>query len=194
MNTRKSAHRILASVALAATMAFLPATTSVAQAQAVKGAGIAVPVTGTATAVDGTIQTVSGTLTIQRFSRAQHQIFAEGTLVATITGAAPGAAVQNVVTQVSMPLVMPGGPTTLAATPAIAVASCDILNLNLGALDLNLLGLTVHLNQVVLNIVAVTGAGNLLGNLLCAITGLLDAGGPLSSIVALLNSLLGVLG
>jgi hypothetical protein len=60
--------------------------------------------------------------------------------------------------------------------------------------DINLLGLTVHLNQVVLNIVAVTGAGNLLGNLLSAITGLLNGGGPLASIVALLNSLLAILG
>jgi len=43
----------------------------------------------------------------------------------------------------------------------------------LGPLDLNVLGLTVHLNQVVLNITAVPGAGNLLGNLLCAAANLL---------------------
>ncbi len=42
-----------------------------------------------------------------------------------------------------------------------------ILNLALGPLDLNLLGLVVHLNQVVLNITAEGGPGNLLGNL-CA--------------------------
>jgi hypothetical protein len=55
-----------------------------------------------------------------------------------------------------------------------AAAACNILHLVLGPLDLNLLGLVVHLNQVVLDITAVPGAGNLLGNLLCAITGLLD--------------------
>ena len=43
-------------------------------------------------------------------------------------------------------------------------------------LDLDLLGLQVHLDRVVLDIVAQTGAGNLLGNLLCAVTGLLDGG------------------
>jgi len=48
------------------------------------------------------------------------------------------------------------------------------LHLDLGPLDLNLLGLHVHLNEVVLNIEAIPGAGNLLGNLLCAIAGLLD--------------------
>ncbi len=55
-----------------------------------------------------------------------------------------------------------------------ALGSCDVLNLVLGPLDLNLLGLEVHLNSVVLDIIAVTGAGNLLGNLLCAVAGLLD--------------------
>jgi hypothetical protein len=51
---------------------------------------------------------------------------------------------------------------------------CPILHLDLGPLDLNLLGLHVHLNEVVLDIEAIPGPGNLLGNLLCAIAGLLD--------------------
>jgi len=73
--------------------------------------------------------------------------------------------------------------------------TCDILHLVLGPLDLDLLGLQVHLNRVVLDIVAVTGAGNLLGNLLCAITGLLDGGlgGVLGRLVNVLNRILAVL-
>jgi hypothetical protein len=63
----------------------------------------------------------------------------------------------------------------------------------LGPLDLNLLGLMVHLNQVVLDITAVPGAGNLLGNLLCAVAGLLDQGGPLQGLINLLNQILGQL-
>ena len=73
------------------------------------------------------------------------------------------------------------------------MVECDILNLVLGPLDLNLLGLEVHLNQVVLDIVAVTGAGNLLGNLLCAVVGLLDGAGALLDIANLLNRILDVL-
>ena len=73
-------------------------------------------------------------------------------------------------------------------------ATCEILNLVLGPLDLNLLGLQVHLNQVVLDITAVPGAGNLLGNLLCAIAGLLDGGSPLAGLATLLNNLLAALG
>jgi uncharacterized membrane protein YoaK (UPF0700 family) len=49
---------------------------------------------------------------------------------------------------------------------------------------------------VVLNITAVPGAGNLLGNLLCAVAGLLDGTGlpTLNEILAnLLNSILGLL-
>jgi len=82
--------------------------------------------------------------------------------------------------------------TTGAMATGVTAASCDILNLVLGPLDLDLLGLQVHLNQVVLDIVAASGAGNLLGNLLCAVAGLLD-GGPLGQIAGLLNQILGIL-
>jgi hypothetical protein len=49
---------------------------------------------------------------------------------------------------------------------------CSILHLVLGPIDLDLLGLVVHLNRVVLDITAQPGPGNLLGNLLRAIAGL----------------------
>ena len=55
-------------------------------------------------------------------------------------------------------------------------ASCEILDLVLGPLDLDLLGLVVTLDTVHLNITAEQGPGNLLGNLLCAVAGLLDGG------------------
>ena len=87
-------------------------------------------------------------------------------------------------------------------TPLQVTGTCDILSLTLGPLDLNLLGLRVQLNQVVLNITAEQGPGNLLGNLLCAVAGLLDPpttgggglGGILTTIVSLLNQILGQLG
>lgn len=71
---------------------------------------------------------------------------------------------------------------------------CSILALDLGPLHLDLLGLVIDLEPVVLDITAVPGAGNLLGNLLCAVAGLLDRGGPLQGITALLNRLLTGLG
>jgi hypothetical protein len=72
--------------------------------------------------------------------------------------------------------------------------ACTILTLNLGPLHLDLLGLVIDLNQVNLDITAVPGAGNLLGNLLCAVSGLLDNNGPVQGISALLNRILGALG
>ena len=72
--------------------------------------------------------------------------------------------------------------------------ACEILHLELGPIDLNLLGLVVHVDRIVIDITAQPGPGNLLGNLLCAIAGLLDQpGAPLDIIQDLLNSLLDLL-
>ena len=84
-------------------------------------------------------------------------------------------------------------PVSVQKTTGISpAATCPILHLVLGPLDLNLLGLTVHLNQVVLDINAQSGPGNLLGNLLCSVANLLNGTGltsPLTSgqLAGLLN-------
>lgn len=80
---------------------------------------------------------------------------------------------------------------TTTVQSAQANGTCKILNLVLGPLHLDLLGLVVDLNQVVLNITAQSGAGNLLGNLLCSVAGLLDGSG-VNGLAALLNRLLGL--
>ena len=58
---------------------------------------------------------------------------------------------------------------------------------------LNRLRLTVDLSEVILDVNGVTGAGNLLGNLLCAVTGLLDLPGALAAITQLLGSINNIL-
>jgi hypothetical protein len=92
--------------------------------------------------------------------------------------------------------------STVSAAPAATgtvtpqVTGCQILDLVLGPLDLNLLGLVVHLDRVHLNITAVPGAGDLLGNLLCAVAGLLDSTQLLNLgtvLTNLLNAILGIL-
>lgn len=74
---------------------------------------------------------------------------------------------------------------------------CSILHLELGPVDLTLLGLEVMLDDcnggpVVVDITAETGKGNLLGNLLC---GLLDGGGIDfgATLGSILNDLLGAI-
>lgn len=82
-----------------------------------------------------------------------------------------------------------------AATTAALAPACPVLNLILGPLHLDLLGLNVDLNQVVLNITAQSGAGQLLGNLLCGVSNLLNtqsvAGGQLSGLLNIVQQLLG---
>lgn len=82
----------------------------------------------------------------------------------------------------------------LPVTNATTKNVCKILNLTLGPLHLNLLGLVVNLNKVHLTITAVRGPGNLLGNLLCAVAHLLDGTAPAAKKAALLNDVAGTLG
>jgi len=120
---------------------------------------------------------LNGILTITSFTTMGNQLVANGVVNGTITSA------ENVVTQVS----------NIAVTNLLVASvdpSCGILNLTLGPLDLNLLGLTIHLNQVVLNITAVSGNGNLLGNLLCAVANLLNGGGIVTNLLGQLEALL----
>ena len=138
----------------------------------------AAPVTGTL--ADGTA--VAGTFDVQRFVVQNGALQAVGTFTGTVTNATTGDVTSGTQT-VKLPV-------NLAAS----AGSCQILDLVLGPLDLNLLGLQVHLDTVHLNITAVPGPGNLLGNLLCAIAGLLDGPSPLSGIAALLNRVLAILG
>src|SRR5688572_20040522 len=74
-----------------------------------------------------------------------------------------------------------------------AVGECPILFLDLGPIFLDVLGLQVDLSQVVLDITAVAGAGNLLGNLLCAVVNLLNGGLDLSILNQVLGSVLDII-
>jgi hypothetical protein len=121
-----------------------------------------VPVTGKAQ--NG--KTLSGTYAIDRFRSAGSRLVAVGTLRGRLRG-------RRVVERgVSMPVQASRG--ALAAQVPPIPGACQVLNLVLGPINLDLLGLVVRTNRINLRIDAVPGAGNLLGNLLCAITGLLD--------------------
>ena len=86
--------------------------------------------------------------------------------------------------------------STIPGVAKSAAVTCPVLHLVLGPLNLNLLGLNVSLNQVVLDVTAVPGAGNLLGNLLCSVSNLLNgtpvSGQQLSGLLNIVNQLLNV--
>jgi hypothetical protein len=168
-------------VALLAAMGLSFAGAGVASA-APSAPAAARPVTALATPITGTADNGSfaGTFTPSRFSARNGGLLATGVLTGTVSDAS-GAPIGTVTRTVSMPV-------------TIAAVSCQVLNLVLGPLHLDLLGLVVDLNQVHLVINAVPGAGNLLGNLLCALTGLLNGTPTLGGLSALLNAILAVLG
>jgi hypothetical protein len=121
----------------------------------------------------------TGVFSLSRFVLQNGQVAAVGTLTGTVTNAA-GQTVGAIVQNLTLSLININ-------------ATCDILHLELGPIDLNLLGLVVHVDKIVIDIDAQSGPGNLLGNLLCAVANLLNANGPLSQLVNLLNQILALL-
>lgn len=65
--------------------------------------------------------------------------------------------------------------------------ACQILDLDIGRIHLDLLGLVIDIAPIHIDITAVEGPGNLLGNLLCALVGILD---PNTALANFLNQLL----
>jgi hypothetical protein len=133
-----------------------------------------------------------GTVAISRFDIQNEILVAVGQLTATVTDS-NGVVVRTIVTSVAMPVSKAPSAAAACSDEISTLQTCDVLNLVLGPLHLDLLGLVIDLNQVVLDIAAQAGAGNLLGNLLCAITGLFDSASIGQQLVNLLNQLIGVL-
>ena len=128
------------------------------------------PVTGT-----GSGSTFTGAFALQRFATEDGAVVAVGVLTGTVTTAA-------------------GAATWVARTVSLPVniidTTCEILHLDIGPIAVDLLGLQIDLSRIVLDITAEAGAGNLLGNLLCAVAGLLD---DPSGLARLLNQILAAL-
>ena len=168
--------RLMAVAFVAAIMAALAVSTTAATAAPAAppsgGSALTVPISF---AQSGGL--LNGVFTITSFAvNSAGQLVANG----TFTGTAVVGGVSQTVTD------------TPASVPLAVTGTCQILDLTLGPLHLDLLGLVVDLNQVHLTITAQQGPGNLLGNLLCAIANLLN-GSPsptaLQQIVNLLNQI-----
>jgi hypothetical protein len=125
---------------------------------------------------------VIGTFEIYRFRAINNQLHAVGTVTATN-------GLRTVVSSLAVP-VTASAVAQQAGLVQQQQASCPVLHLAIGPINLNLLGLQIVTQPIVVDIVAVPGPGNLLGNLLCTIAGLLDPGGALPR---LLNQLIGLL-
>src|SRR5438128_227451 len=157
-------------VAILVSVAMLT-TFGIGSASASASSGITIPVNLNQPGIGS----FTGTFTLQNFAVVNNTLVAVGTLAGTVTDAA-GNILGSIVQTISIPISVTG--------------TCQILHLTLGPLDLDLLGLKIHLDRIVLDITAQSGPGNLLGNLLCAVANLLNNGGPLAGIANLLNQIL----
>ena len=139
------------------------------------GGELAAPVTGHITrTATGEIQQFAGTLTISQFINNSGQVVAIGKVVGNVLNLA--GQIVGSLTQAVQGIVTPQ-------------ATCTVLTLTLGSLHLELLGIVIDLNQVVLTITA-DPTGGLLGQILCALAG----ASLIDQVVALLNQLLGLFG
>jgi len=170
----------MVAAALVAVMSF--ATPASAQAAQPTNAALSFPIT--TTAPQGVF---NGTLRITSFGVQNNALVASGIVTGTLVSGSGVA--QSVVKSVTVPVM-----TTAAKGTAAKALSCDILHLELGPIDLDLLGLVLHVDRIVVDLSAAPGAGNLLGNLLCSVTNLLNTAGSLAQIANLLNQILGLLG
>src|SRR3954471_19979574 len=160
----------------------------------VGGAGVASAATRTAPAAVPLTKTLkrpgatksgkkfSGRFKVDRFIAKGGKTYALG----TVTGKLAGKKVTK--HNVKLPVAQN------ASSAAAAQASCQVLDLVINPITLNLLGLVVHTDTIHLNITAIPGAGNLLGNLLCGILGILDPGHITAGQLAqILNAILALL-
>jgi hypothetical protein len=154
-----------------------PTTATVAQAKPASGSKLPVKVPGTLHGVSGTLNGTVPKFTGKSGNAVANFVFTSFT---TKNGKV-----------VHLPRAVTASSPVMHATNTNV---CRILNLVLGPLHLNLLGLVVNLNRVHLTITAVRGPGNLLGNLLCAVANLLNGSAPAASKAGLLNDVSGTLG
>jgi hypothetical protein len=174
----------------------LPPATGAADERSAPKA-LVLPITGAGT---GGV-TFNGTVAVQRFVQRNGQVFAIGAVSGSVFGPAG-----PIGTSLSFPVAFPvhvsdgpiaradGGridPASLSARDAgarvilVQASTCGVLHLDLGAINLNLLGVVVTTMPVTIDINGNTGGP--LGNLVCAVLATVN---NVVGLVNLLNSLL----
>lgn len=149
---------------LAGAVVLAAVSTNVAMAKAPQTKAAAnIQITGVTLPLDQAVRNANGVLTIPN---------------GTVTGLLGGLPFTTNITNFQLQLLPPGGTT------------CSVLNLELGPISVDLLGLYIDTSPICLDITAIRGGG-LLGNLLCGLAGTpLD---QITSLVPLQNGLVGLL-
>ena len=180
-----SKSRMLLAAAVAALAVMLIGGAGPAAAQT-SPTSLAKTVKLTGTAKNG--KKFNGTYTIKRFTRSGGKVLAVG----TVKGKIKGRKVTKKNVKIPVKLQRHTGATT-SQLPNPTPGACQILDLVLQPIDLNLLGLHVATSRIEALIEGVPGAGALVGNLLCAITGILDPQSAVPATPSLLTQVLNAL-
>lgn len=168
--------RKLAALAAVVTVAALAFAASASSAGAPNASQQAAPqTTGTATTTQ--VGAVSVRLQVNRFVKRGSRLYAVGTAISQF---APTAAKAGQYPTKTVRRAFTAPVRTLKRVQSTQ-RICPVLDLTLGPLDLNLLGLMVHLDTVHLTITADSNGG-LLGSLLCSLAG--RGGGGLATMKA----------
>ena len=136
--------------------------------------------------------TFAGTLSVQKFSQRDGQPVAIGMVSGSATSS--GASLGTVLTgPIEFPVQLAAGSALTSEAPISVqqATNCQVLHLDLGAVNLNVLGLTVATQPISIDLSGVTGGTNVLGTLICTI---LETVNNVVGLVGLLNQLLGILG
>ena len=165
---RKKTPAVVAGLAMVA----LLTTPAAAQAPTSPLSGV---VTGTTSVA---VEIFNGTIALTNFVLQDGVLAARATLTGAVTNAT--GTVRTITGLITVPV------TVIPPPPGV----CEILTLDVGEIHLDLLGLNLDTSQIVVVVTAVSGQGRLLGNLLCAVAGLLDNPSALEN---LLDRILGIL-
>ena len=138
--------------------------------------------------------TFAGQFALVEFASDSNQVVARGFVSGVLTDS-HGKVVASIMRDVAIPVTASNAAASSNRLSSLsigvsAVGNCPILHLDLGPLHLDVLGLRVDLSEVILDISAQSGPGNLLGNLLCAVANLLNGGGSVTTLANLLNQIL----
>jgi len=170
-------------------------------------AALTLPIAGTTLDAAGQRGVFSGTLTINRFVGDSDEVMAVGFVRGTVTSLS-GQVVRSGLQDVVLPVTIGQRTVSFAIPPESAprlvrvasteaasgrfilaqAQSCGILHLDIGGNTVDLLGVTVTLSPITLDLSG--DAAGPLGALVCQIVALL---GTAANVVALLNNLLGAL-
>jgi hypothetical protein len=169
---------------------------------------VTLPIAGTAVDAAGQRGVLNGTVTINRFVEQNNELMAIGVVRGAITNLA-GQVLKSGLEDVVLPVTNIGQRTVSLAMPPSAerrlipvsftegaggrlilaqAQTCGILHLDIGGNNVDLLGFTVHLSPITLDVSG--NAAGPLGSLSCQIVKLLGTAG---NVVGLLNTLLGAL-